>query len=237
MPAARVLWHALVGLYDETVTLVAGNLLWIALNLPLYLLLVLVAVPFFGTGWLLVVLAWLLVYLPTPASVALGGLTRVAAGPDVPRLSLFLEALRLRWRLALACCAVSLAGFILIVVNLYFYAAMNSGWLQAAAILWLYLGAFWLGMHVYLVPLIHHVEKPRLQDLYRRAALIALGHAPYTLLVALALLVVGLVGVIFLPAYVLVGGAYVSLAQAHAFREVRRRHGDLLVEPDEKGSL
>jgi hypothetical protein len=35
---------------------------------------------------------------------------------------------------------------------------------------------------------------------------------------------------VFLPVYVLVGTAFVSLVQAHAFREIRRRHGDLVVE-------
>jgi len=36
--------------------------------------------------------------------------------------------------------------------------------------------------------------------------------------------------------YVLVTGVFVSLVQAHALREIRRRHGDVLDEPEEEGS-
>src|SRR5919204_6512527 len=115
MPALRVLWRALVSLYDETIALVTGNLLWFALNLPLYLVLVAIGLPFAGAagqepgaGWLLVVLAWLLLIMPSPASVALGAVASEAAGPDAPRSGLFWEALRARWRLALGCLGVSL---------------------------------------------------------------------------------------------------------------------------------
>jgi hypothetical protein len=36
--------------------------------------------------------------------------------------------------------------------------------------------------------------------------------------------------------YALVGVAFVSLVQAHALREIRRRHGDLLPEAEEEVS-
>ena len=245
MPALRVLWHALVGLYDEMITLVLGNLLWVCLNLPVYLLLLAVGVPFLGggvpesgPGWLLLLPAWLLILLPTPAGIALGGLASVATGPDAPHARLFWEALRTRWRLALGCCGLSLVGTVALLANLYFYAVLSSGWPRVLTILWLYAIVLWAGMHVYLVPLLHHVRRPRLLDLYRRAALIALGHAGYTLVVVLGILLLGLSSVLFLPAYLLVGGAYVALAQAHAFREIRRRHGDLVVAPEpDKGSV
>jgi hypothetical protein len=235
MPALRVLWLALVSLYDETVALVAGNLLWLGFNLPLWLLLVGVGLPFAPAGteaWLLVGLAWLLLILPTPAGLALGGLAREAAGPDVPRRAAFWEALWAHWRLGLACTGVSLLVSLAVAFNIVFYATQTEGLLRLTSIVWLYGLWFWLGLHVYLVPLAHHVAQPRLLDLYRRAALITLGHAVPSLFLALVLLLLGVVSVLFLPAYVLVAPAYVALAQAHALREVRRRHGDLAVEPD-----
>ena len=140
-----------------------------------------------------------------------------------------------QWRLALACCLVSLLVSVAIAFNLYFYAARLDGWPRLAAILWLYAGLFWLGMHVYIVPLLHHVRSPRVLDLYRRAALITLGHAGQTLLLLLVLLVLGLLSIAVLPAYVLVAAAYVSLVQAHALREVRRHHGDPLVAAEADG--
>jgi uncharacterized membrane protein YesL len=232
MPALRVLWLALVSLYDETIALVVGNLLWVALNLPVFLLLAALGLPFADSGniaWLLVGVAWLLLLLPTPAGVALGALAREAAGPDVPGRAAFGDGLRARWRLGLTCGAVSLLVTVAIVFNIGFYATRTDGLLRLTTILWLYGLWFWLGMHLYLVPLLHHVQAPRLLDLYRRAALITLGQAVSSLALVLLLLVLGAVSIVFLPAYVLVAPAYVAVAQAHAFREVRRRLGDLSV--------
>ena len=44
------------------------------------------------------------------------------------------------------------------------------------------------------------------------------------------------VSVVFLPVYVLIVGSFVSLVQAHALREIRRRHGDVLEELEDEGT-
>ena len=140
--------------------------------------------------------------------------------------------------------AVTIAGRpvrVLVVVlavlvwNVSFYLSFGPGWPFIVTIFWLYATLFWLSLHLYFVPLMVHVAEPRAFDLYRRAAFISLGHAPYTVLLLVVLLAVSFVAVVFLPVYVLVGPAYVSLVQAHALREIRRRHGDLVVEPDRSG--
>ena len=240
MAAPRVLWRALVSLYEETLTLLFGNLAWLALNLPLYLLLIVVGVPFSGAEEaggpqaLLVLVAWLLLFMPSPGGAGLAALANAAAGPDVPRMATFREAVKLRWRLSLVCMLVSLAVAVALIANLYFYAIVGTGWMKYASFLWLYAAVFWLGMHVYLLPLIVHVAEPRLVDLYRRAALITLGHPLYTVVLLIGMLVIGSLTLVFLPVYILVGGAYVALVQAHGFREIRRRHGDLPLETDEE---
>ncbi|MGI9149533.1 MAG: hypothetical protein ACR2IK_23785 [Chloroflexota bacterium] len=240
MAALRTLWKALVSLYEETLALVLGNLAALALNVPVGLALLLVGLPFTGSSdgggaqWLLVTIAWMLLFVPTPGNVALSGLALVAAGTDAPRFAQFRAGLRLHWRLALRCVLLSLGVLAALLANVYFYAVLSSGWLRFASIVWLYGALFWLSLHLYLVPLLVYVSEPRLVDLYRRAALIALGHPAYTFMLLMALLIVGFVSVIFLPVYVLVTGVFVSLAQAHALREIRRRHGDLLDEPEEE---
>jgi uncharacterized membrane protein YesL len=242
MAGLRTLWKALVGLYEETLVLVLGNLAALALNLPLGLALFLIGLPFAGTGdggiaqWLLVTIAWMLLFLPTPGNVALSGLALVAAGTDAPRFAQFRTSLRAHWRLALRCLLLSLIVLVALMANVYFYAVLSSGWLRFISIIWLYGTLFWLSLHLYLVPLLVYVSEPRLVDLYRRAAFVALGHPAYTFMLLIALLIVGFVSVVFLPVYVLVTGVFVSLVQAHALREIRRRHGDVLDEPEEEGS-
>src|SRR5690349_6057122 len=125
MAAFRTLWVALVGLYEETLVLLGGNLAATALNLPLGLALFLLTtlaatvfgLPLSGNGdessggaqWLLVLIAWLLPFLPTPGNVGLAGLTRVAAGPDAPRFVQLRHSLGAHWRLAVGATLVSLA--------------------------------------------------------------------------------------------------------------------------------
>lgn len=236
MAALRTLWAAVISLYDETLTLVAANLAWVVLNVPVVLVLLALglllpgAADAGGAQTLLIVIAWLLLLLPTPASVALGAVARVAAGPDAPRLHLFWSALRARWRIALVCALVSCAIAAALLWNVAFYASVPS-LLRFVAILWLYAAVFWMGMHLYLVPLLLHVAEPRVFDLYRRAALITLGHPLYTLILLLAVVLL-LLTIVFLPAYILVSGAYVAMVQAHALREIRRRHGDLALEAE-----
>jgi uncharacterized membrane protein YesL len=231
-----MLWFGLLGLYEETAVLVGANLAWILVNLPLYVVLAAIAIPFAGvlptTGpeWVLALLAWVLLYLPSPGSVALASVATVAAGPDVPRLRLFWTALRQQWRIALVSFVISLVITVALVANVYFYALYTSGVLRFATILWLYGALFWFSLHIYLVPLLVHVAEPRLFDVYRRAALIALGHPIFTLLLLLEITVIGTLCLVFVPAYALIGPAYLAMIQAHAFREIRRRHGDLVEE-------
>jgi uncharacterized membrane protein YesL len=250
MSAFRTVWAALVGLYEETLVLLVGNLAALALNLPIGLVvfvLITLASIFFGLpivgiaedaspSWLLVAIAWLMTLMPTPGNIALAGLSRTAAGPDAPSFAIFKATLRARWRLALRSTLVSIVVLLALIGNVLFYASVG-GWLRFASILWLYGTLFWLSLHIYLAPLVVHVAEPSLPNLYKRAAFIALGHPAYSTLLLLVMLAVSFIAVVFLPAYVLIGAAFISLVQAHALREIRRRHGDLDVEPEEVGSL
>jgi uncharacterized membrane protein YesL len=242
MAAFRTLWMALVGLYEETLTLVAANLAALALNLPVGLLIVLIVLlspaiqDDVARQWLIGIVLWLMLYVPTPGNVALAAVARVAAGPDVPRFGLFREALRTHWRLALQCCVLSVVVTAALVWNVLFYFNVGTGLLRLVSILWLYATLFWLSLHIYVAPLLVHVGEPRLLNIYRRSALVALGHPGYTILLLVALLALGFLSVVFLPVYVLVAAAYISMVQAHALREIRRRHGDLAVEAEEEVS-
>jgi hypothetical protein len=235
MGAFRTVWTALVSLYEETLVLLGGNLSALALNIPIALILFMLIHLFvpadseFVADLSVPILGWL---VPTPGNLALAGLTRVAAGPDLPRLLDFRESLRSRWKLAGRCTCVSLVVLCLLVWNVIFYVSLGSGWPLLVTIFWLYALLFWLSLHLYVIPLSVHVVEPGLVDLYRRAAFIALGHAGYTLVLLVLLLAIATAAVAFLPVYVLVATAFLSLAQAHALREIRRRHGDLVVDAE-----
>jgi hypothetical protein len=239
MAAFRTFWAAVVGIYDDTLVLLGGNVAALLLNVPLFLVALILASIATGESpepLLSATLATLLVFMPTPGNVALAGVSQVAAGPDVARLRVFLETLRSHWKLASRCTLVSLAVLLALLWNVGFYLNLALSWSLPVAILWIYATVVWLGLHIYVVPLSVHVAEPRVLDLYRRAAFVALGHAGYTLVLLVLLLIVTVAAVLFLPIYLLIGLAFVSLAQAFALREIRRRHGDLVVEPEEEVS-
>lgn len=250
MAAFRTLWMAFVGLYEDSLPLLGGNLAALAVNLPVGITLFALALPFAtasgdpaaGTEaanpipWLIALIALAVLFLPTPGNLALAHLTSVAAGPDVARLSHFTAALERQWRLGLRCTAISLVVFIALVWNIGFYLSLGADWIRFISVLWLYAAVFWVSLHLYLPALAAHVAEPRAFDLYRRAAFICLGHLGYSMLLLAGVLSLAVVSVAFAPLYLLVAGALVSLCQVQALREVRRRHGDLLSEPDEEVS-
>jgi uncharacterized membrane protein YesL len=250
MAGFRTVWAALVALYEDTLVLVGGNLAAVALNLPLGLALLLLGLPFLSATdsaadtvaqvslqWPIAAIAWFITFLPTPGNVALAGLTRAAAGHDVPRFGAFVETLRGRWGIASRCALISVVVLVALLWNVSFYLNLGPGWPLLVTIIWLYATSFWLGMHIYLVPLLVHVAEPRVLDLYRRAAFVSLGHAGYTFVLLVLLLLITFAAVVFLPLYVLLAQSFVSLAQANALREIRRRHGDLAeAEADEEAS-
>ncbi|MBV9597277.1 MAG: hypothetical protein JOZ87_10455 [Chloroflexi bacterium] len=239
MAAFRSFWAAVVDVYDDTLVLLGGNVAALLLNVPLFLLgivLVYIATGEPPAPLVSAALATIMAFLPTPGNVALAGVSQVAAGPDVARLRVFVETLRERWGIAWRCALVSVVVLVALLWNVVFYLNFGATWSLLVAILWTYATVVWLSLHLYVVPLSVHVAQPRVFDLYRRAAFVALGHAGYTFVLLVLLLIVTFAAVLFLPIYVLVAQSFVSLAQAHALREIRRRHGDLMVEAEEEVS-
>jgi hypothetical protein len=242
MAGFRTVWAALVGLYEDTLVLVGGNLAAVGCNVPIALVVLLVCLPFVSTGEqpttpsLIAVTAFFITFLPTPGNIGLAGVTRVAASPDIPRIRLFAETLRTHLGIASRCTVVSVLVLVALLWNVAFYVNLGPGWPLLVTIIWLYATLFWLGIHLYLGPLLVHVAEPRVFDVYRRAAFVCIGHGGYTFVLLVLLLIVTAAAVLFTPIYLLLGVAFVSLAQAHALREIRRRHGDLPVEVEEEAS-
>ncbi|MBV9578225.1 MAG: hypothetical protein JO057_06500 [Chloroflexi bacterium] len=238
MTGFRTLWAALVGMYDDTLVMIGGNVAALVLNVPVYVVLLVIVDAATGEApetLVLAILATFMVFLPTPGNLALAGVAQAAAGADVARLRLLTETLRARWGIAWRCTLVSVVVLIALLWNVVFYLNLEATWALPVALLWIYGTIVWLSLHIYVVPLAVHVARPRVLDLYRRAVFVALGHAVFTFVLLVLLLIVTFVSVVFLPIYVLAGQSFVSLAQAHALREIRRRHGDLAAEPEEEG--
>ena len=237
LDALRVLWAALVGLYDEALVLVRGNLLWFVLSIPLYAVTVALLIPISAVGfgaeraaaplWPFVVAGLLLVVLPSPGLTGLGAMAEVIVRGDSPPFDVGSSAVRGYWRRGLGLFAVGAIVLVILAGNVVFYASLAPGALRFVSVVWLYALVFWLALQLYLVPLLLQLPSASLRDLYRRAALLTLGHLPFSLALALALLVLAALSLLALPAFVLLIGSYTALTQARAFRLLRIRHGPL----------
>ncbi|MFQ5811976.1 MAG: DUF624 domain-containing protein [Anaerolineae bacterium] len=82
---------------------------------------------------------------------------------------------------------------LLIVSNINFYMRMPNQILKLVSILWLYLLAFWLGLQIYLFPLLMEQKDKRILLIFRNAIVLTLRHSFSTiafLLIILPLLLI-----------------------------------------------
>ena len=158
-----------------------GNVLAILLSLPI--LLVLIVVAFFVHSLSVVPLgiAVLVGALPNPACMGLQTLARELAHGRASDFGEQWQALRTYWRVGLRAWLIGAATTIVLALNVAFYAtqAVNrASRLHAVAaplfVVWALLLLFWLGIHLYVAPLLLAQVEPRALLAYRNAAVIML---------------------------------------------------------------
>lgn len=197
--ALRVAWRAIRDAYDELFLLAGTNTLALLLCVPI-------------------------VTLPPALAGAAFVTYRAARGESfVPRdfWTGFREYFWLSWKLALP----SLLGWLLLVINLMFYANQTNAYLRMIVILWVYVGFVWLALQFYLFPLLIYQKDKSVKAIYKNAAILAISKPLFNL----ALLVV----VILIAAMMILSGivaallliVFVSLTATVALR--------FLLEPEE----
>jgi uncharacterized membrane protein YesL len=235
----RVTWQTLVGLNDELVPLVKGNLIWFLCTLPLAFLLFLVLALLAGpsesenpTVLPAFLTALLVLLLPNPAAGGLYGLAAVIEEGESPQFSSYWEALRAYWRRGLALFAIGLGGVLLSLFNLTFY--LNSGgWLALLSILWLYGLVFWLCLQQYLFPLLVYSSDKRLWRLYQKATYLTLGHPLFSLVLLVVAVLFVLLSTLALPLFPLGSMAFMALLGTRALGALREHYGEKRREPSE----
>lgn len=161
MKALRTFWLAIRDLYEELMLLSGVSMLW-----------------------------WLAVLLIVPGPPATAGLCYLAhriVHEQRVGFGFFWEEAKGRFAKSWQLVGVDLLGLLIIGTNFYFYLRLEGFW-RYVAILWIYLFLLWVGMQIYLFPLLFEMEEPRLAWLLRNAVLLALFRPGYTLLLVILLL-------------------------------------------------
>ncbi len=186
MRAFIVLGRAIVSFYNEMFFLAGISLLWWATGGVFVGLAGFIGWTIFTVGgpW------WLAPLVAIPAGPALAALAvvarRCARDVHVDR-SYYLDGLRAYWRQGLALNTIGMVALSLLCLNLIFYSGQQMLLLVAVSALWAYLTLLWVGIQLYVYPVLTAMEKPTVRLALRNAAMIAAANPFYSaLLVILA---------------------------------------------------
>ena len=158
-----------------------GNLLAMLFSLPIVLALVVVAFAVHSLSVVPLGTAVLVGALPNPACMGLQTLARELARGHESDFSEQWQALRTYWRVGLRAWLIAAAATIVLALNVVFYATQAtdpaSSLHPVAAplfLVWALLLLFWLGIHLYVAPLLLAQAEPRALLAYRNAAVLML---------------------------------------------------------------
>jgi uncharacterized membrane protein YesL len=213
----RIVWSAAVDLYDNLFPLVGMNLLWVALSVPVVLVLTaILLLPGLPSDLAFSIALLAAVVAPSPASVGIHLYANQLIKGERADFDLFWLGLRTFWARSLALLAIGFLGAVLLGVNIYFYVSNESMALRYFAILWVYALIIWVMMLLYMNPLLVEQENKSLKLVLRNALYLCLGNLipSFVILVIILAATVLSIGVTLLVA--LVGGAFVAIVETRA---------------------
>jgi hypothetical protein len=169
-----------------------GNVLAMLLSLPIVLVLVVAAFFVHSLSLVPLGIALLVGALPNPACMGLQTLTRELARGDTADLGEQWQGLRMYWRVSLRAWSIAAAITITCVLNVAFWgtqAASPATSLHAVAaplfVFWALILLLWLGVHLYVAPLLLAQTEARVLLAYRNAAVIMLSRPVASVTVSL----------------------------------------------------
>lgn len=248
----RVLSRALVHLYDESLLLMRGNVVWFAGSIPLFILVMAASWLFVPPSdpeagplvWPLLSAACVVLVMPSPFAVGMYALSAEIVTGDTPELRVFWVAVRRWWGHGLAMFAIGVVVLGALLFYTAFYLSVVEGWLQAVSVLWIYAIVFWLNLQPYLLPLLVTSDDagaandggvsrdPSLRSLYKRAAILALANPFFSLVLLGSAVLTTMLSAIAIPVYPLLAMAYVALVGARALRHLREKY----LPPEERAT-
>lgn len=181
MKAFPVTWRALVSYYNDLFFLIGMSFLWWVTGGVF-------AGAAIGVGWLLLQsngpwwLAPLLAIPAGPASAALANVARRSARDLHVDRTFYLDGLRSYGRQALALSAISMAILSLLLLNVVFYSSWTTALLRILTLLWVYLSVVWIGLQLYLYPVLVGLQAPSISGALRMAAALTLANPFFSLL-------------------------------------------------------
>ncbi len=168
-----------------------GNLLAMLLSLPIVLVSIVAAFSVHSLSVVPLGIAVLVGALPNPACMGLQAFARELARGQVPEFGDQWQGLRTYWRVGLRAWLMAAAITIICALNAAFYgtraADAATRWHTIAAplfVVWTLILLLWLGVHLYVAPLLLAQAEARVLLAYRNAAVIMLSRPVASLTVS-----------------------------------------------------
>ena len=169
-----------------------GNVLAMLLSLPIVLVTIVAAFFVHSLSLVPLGIALLVGALPNPACMGLQTLARELARGHTPDFGEQWQGLRMYWRVSLRAWSIAAAIAITCVLNMAFYATQAANpatRLHAVAaplfFVWALILLLWLGVHLYVAPLLLAQTEARVLLAYRNAAVVMLSRPLASLTVSL----------------------------------------------------
>ena len=201
-----------------------GNVLAMLLSLPIVLVTIVAAFVVHSLSLVPLGIALLVGALPNPACMGLQTLARELARGHTPDFGEQWQGLRMYWRVSLRAWLMAAAITITCALNMAFYATQAANpatSLHAVAaplfFVWALILLLWLGVHLYVAPLLLAQTEARVLLAYRNAAVVMLSRPLASLTVSL----IWLGSLVFTSATALatiIGLALAASIQQNAFR-------------------
>jgi len=197
MGTFRVFWLSIKDTFDEMFSLVVINLLWVLINAPLMGLAAFLIIE--GATVLGIVVLLLAVLLMAPANAGLYTVAQRVTEGRVVSWRLFFEGFREYLVLSWQVYGVWTLGLVLILSNMSFYARMGSNLGSFLLILFLYILLVWVGLLIYIGPLMLLQSDKRIRVIARNAVFMVFGRPVFTLITLVLMALLGVVLGVVVP--------------------------------------
>ena len=219
--ALRAVGYAFVLTWRHRWTMVLANIVACLLSLPFAAILAIFPMPTHSNALSFLLLVLLLIALPTPALAGLHTMAYDLTHGQIMFVSDMFRGLRTDGFIALKCWLISLAGTLVIGVNLEYYVRAHLAVSLFMEILWLYVLLMWLGIQLYVYPLVYEHTQKRALLIYRNAVILTASNPVFSLIATLLwLAVVGLASITALGAVI---GVSVAAVMQHTSLRPRSR--------------
>lgn len=217
--AVTLFWGSLVALYGDLFPLVGMNVLWFVFDLPLMALLLTATEPIEALRSVEArsLVASLLFFPPTPLAGGLHLFANRLAKEQRVEFGLFWQGLKQYFWRSLLFYSLSILAFLIIGVNIYFYASFDNPLMWLVAGLWILALILWYLMQFYLFPQIIEQPKRGLVPTYKNALLLTLDNFMLTLTCCFLVAVVAIISSVLTLPLIFFATALTALLENKAF--------------------